>query len=121
MSESLSTDHTETLTADEIAAARAAAPNAKRFGKVTRVVGGQTYTLIFRAPTRAEFKAFRTLLSTDGQEIEAFEKLALTVAVRPSEGELLAILEDWPGLINAQVQRTLSALAGLTGGESAKL
>lgn len=120
MTETFSPDG-ERLTDDEQATCRQLAPQAKRFAKVTRTVeDGTTFVLLFRNPTRAEYKNFRATWGVDGKELEAFEVLALTVCVKPTQAELYAILEDWPGLINGEVCGPLAKLAGMTSGDSAK-
>lgn len=109
------------LTEEELAMCRQLAPTAQRFSKATRNPdAGVHFTFYFRNPTRAEFKMFRQLLAKDGEEIEAFEKLALTLVIKPTEGEFLSLLNDWPGLVNNSLQEAVGKLAGLSDDERSK-
>lgn len=105
------------LTASELEAAQKAAPGAKRFVKVE--YNGQT--LVFRNPTRPEFKAFRQQFAEDKGELVAYEQLAITLCVAPGSDAFLALLDEWPGMANNNaVVRALNQLTGMASADQAK-
>jgi SH3-like domain-containing protein len=105
------------LDPDELVKAREASPGAKNFQKV--LFNGQT--LIFRNPTRQEYKQFRQIYDADGQESAAYAALAGTLSAIPSPSEWEALLEEYPGAgNNVSVITTLNILTGITSKETAK-
>ena len=112
------TSYTMDLTPEELTKAQAASPGAKRFDKC--LFNGKA--LIFRNPTRQEYKQFRTLWSQENGEGPAFEALAGTVCVIPSAQEWEAdILEAFPGAgMNPEVVKCLSRLTGMASEETQK-
>jgi hypothetical protein len=105
------------LTPAEHESASKAAPSAKRFEKVE--YNGMVF--IFRNPTRPEYKMFRQAYAQDGQELAAYEALALQLTVQPTQDAFMAILEDFPGAgNNKDVVAALNLLTGMTSAETAK-
>ncbi len=75
--------------------------------------------VVFRKPTRAEFKRFRSMLHNEEQKSDAQESLARSCAVYASGGGFDALLEDFPAIPEA-CGKALGELAGFAVNQSAK-
>lgn len=106
------------LTPEELTAAKTLAPDAKHFQKV--LFNGRV--LLFRNPTRQEYKFFRTIFDADKGELKACDALAGTVCIQPSPKEWDAdLLNEYPGVgVNPDVQKAMMLLTGMASEETAK-
>lgn len=106
------------LTAQETETAQKLAPDAKHFEKV--LFNGRA--LIFRNPTRPEYKQFRAIYDQPNGELKALEALAGTLCVQPSpEKWETELLTEYPGAgINVDVQKAMLKLTGMTSEETSK-
>lgn len=102
------------LTAEELAAAQAKAPDAKRFEKVETEAG----TLILRNATRAQVNATRAQqVVRDGMTLKdamtPTAGLICAMCVQPGPEALKTLMEDWPQLDeNEDVKGAVARLNG---------
>lgn len=106
------------LTPAELTQAQAAAPDAKRFQKAT--FNGRT--LIFRNPTRPEYKMFEQLWDQQNGEAKACSALAGALIVIPTPAEWESdILAVYPGAgRNNEIAKALLNLTGYASEENQK-
>ena len=108
------------LTKEDLAALEA---THKRIAHVIGPLGkdGKTaqWECVFRKPTRAEYKRFRSMVNTPGQGGDAGESLARSCVVHPAPEAFDALLEDYPAICEASAQ-DIGKLAGLFADESVK-
>lgn len=106
------------LTAQETETAQTLAPDAKHFQKV--LFNGRV--LLFRNPTRQEYKQFRAIFDQDKGELRACEALAGTICIQPTPQQWdTELLNEYPGVgVNPDVQKAMMLLTGMASEETAK-
>jgi len=81
-------------------------------GRIAHVVGkGNAWEVVFRKPTRAEYKKFKADAANPARQSDAQEMLARSIVVHPSREAFDALLEDYPAIPEA----SSSAIAELVG------
>jgi hypothetical protein len=71
-------------------------------------------SLVFRKPSRAEYdRWFDKTQSTPGERTAAARELAQSCLVFPDRDGFIAILDEWPALLCAEVLSACTAGAGL--------
>lgn len=85
----------------------------------TAVGDRQQWECVFRRPTRAEYKRFRSMMFNPATQPEAQEQLARVCVVHPSREAFDALLERYPAIPEAVAQDILK-LAGISVDESLK-
>jgi hypothetical protein len=86
-----------------------------------KVVEFNDLTVVFRAPTSAEYKMFRAKAHNPATVANAQEDLARVTVVHPSREAFSAILDEYPALCeNAEVLRAFQELTGMTADEFVK-
>ena len=89
-------------------------------GRIARVRGqSNTWEVVFRKPSRAEYKQFRGRVNNPQLAADAQEQLARQCVVHPSKEAFDALLEDWPAIPEA-ASKAFSALMGLAVDEDLK-
>lgn len=73
---------------------------------------GAEWEIVFRRPTRAEYKQFRTRLHNPQLAADAQEQLARQCVVHPSPEAFDRLLEEWPAIPEA-ASGAFSRLMGL--------
>ena len=74
-----------------------------------------------RKPTRDEYKVFRSRSRQDAQQADAQENLCRRIVVYPSREDFDRLLDDYPGICEADaVSSVLRELVGMTGDEQGK-
>lgn len=81
--------------------------------------GATPWEVVFRKPTRAEYKMFRANSHNPATIADAQEKLARACVVHPSKEAFDALLEDWPAIPEA-ASGAFSRLMGLAADEDSK-
>jgi hypothetical protein len=90
----------------------------KTHGRVAVVTGkDDAWQVVYKKPSRADYKRFRAMSHRPEQASEAQEMLALKCVVHPSAEALDALLEDYPGIPEAS-GKALGELAGVTGADA---
>lgn len=87
--------------------------------RVAHVYARDQWEVVFRAPTRAEYKRFRSEINNPNTSADAQEKLARTCVVYPTREAFDALLEEWPAIPEA-CSKAFSRLMGLTAEEDVK-
>lgn len=80
-----------------------------------RVVETAAGTLVLRAPTRVEWRKFKTLIMSDdvSAQISATETMLYDIVVHPPREEFSALLEQYVGLeADKGVQQAIKELTG---------
>jgi hypothetical protein len=77
----------------------------KRIGRLKSKSGA--WEVVFRKPTRAEFKQFRSRAHNPAQKAEAQEILARQCVVFPSREAFDALLEDYPAICDSEASTDL--------------
>src|SRR4051812_19368289 len=96
------------LTAEELADLEA------KHVRTAHLIGkGGAWEVVFRKPTRAEYKAFRARAHNPAQAADAQEILARACVVHPSKEAFDALLEDYPGIPEA-ASKEFTNLVGLS-------
>ena len=91
-----------------------------QYGRIGHVVGfRQAWEVVFRKPTRAEYKMFRSNASNDAKKADATEILCRATVVYPSKQEFDALLDDFCGICEASTP-VLMELCGLKAEEMGK-
>lgn len=91
-----------------------------KYQRIAHVIGaGESWHVVFRKPTRQEYKQFKARLSNPQQAPDAQEILTRNIVVWPSTEQYDALLEDYPGIPEA-CSDALMKLAGMRGDEEAK-
>lgn len=67
---------------------------------------------VFRKPTRAEYRRFRSAINDPQQQSDAAERLARQLVVYPSPEAFDLLLEEWPAIPEA-ASKAFLALSGL--------
>jgi len=108
------------ITDEEMAAAKAAAPNKKRFEKVITAAG----PIILCNPSRAQDNAAKAVMGEGSiaDLARGVEALFLSCCVIPSQAEVTQMIaEDWPALArDPAVQKAVNRLSGASRDEFAK-
>jgi hypothetical protein len=90
----------------------------KRLARVDMVSVG---TLVFRQPTPAEYRLFKSQVMDNAQSAIAYDNLFARTAVYPSAEELTRMLADRPGIANnKKVITALNRLSGVEDEEEGK-
>lgn len=84
----------------------------KRLARVDMVSVG---SLVFRQPSPAEFRMFKTQLLDSSQSAMAYENLFARTVIYPEASEIAKMMEDRPGL--STNRRVITALNRLSGAE----
>jgi hypothetical protein len=71
-----------------------------------------TWEVVFRKPTRAEYRRFKSQINDPTQQSDAAEQLARQLVVYPSREAFDALLEDWPAIPEA-ASKAFLALSGM--------
>lgn len=89
-------------------------------GRIAHVRGSDgAWEVVYRKPTRAEYKRYRAMCNDPVQKPEAMEVLARSVVVHPSKEDFDKLLDDYTMVADVCADR-IGALAGLGVDESAK-
>ena len=89
-------------------------------GRIEVVTGkGGAWVVVYRKPTRAEYKRFRAMSHRPEAVADAQEALARSCAVFPAKAEYDALLEDYPAIPEAS-GKALGDLAGISAEETGK-
>lgn len=103
----LGSEETEPFTFEEVQAAKDKNP-----GVELRIIGADGEAVICKAPTRGEYRRFRSMYLDGAQRAMATETLLIGCVVHPDRGELGRLLERRPGLAETFGEK-LIAWAGL--------
>ena len=74
---------------------------------------GGEWEVVFRKPTRGEYRRFKAQINDPNQQSDAAEQLARVLVVYPSREAFDALLEDWPAIPEAASKAFLT-LAGMS-------
>lgn len=89
-------------------------------GRIAHVVGKAGWEVVFRKPTRNEYKRFRAIANDPAQVANCQEVLARACIVYPEKAtEFDALLDDFPGIPEA-CGKALGELCGMQTEESTK-
>ena len=77
---------------------------------VVRAADGE-WQVVYKKPTRAQYKQFRSRINNETLAPDATEQLARQLVVYPTPEAFDALLEEWPGIPEASSK----ALLRLTG------
>lgn len=81
--------------------------------RIAHVVGkDQSWEIVLRKPSRAEYKMFRSRLNDDRLKADAQEALVRQLVVYPSKDAFDALVEDWPAIPEA-ASEAVARLMGL--------
>ena len=78
-----------------------------------------TFEVVFRKPTRIEYKQYKARSFSEQQRVDAQEILARQCVVHPSREAFDALLEDYPAIPEA-AGKAFSRLMGLAADEEGK-
>lgn len=88
--------------------------------RIAHVIGkDNAWECVFRKPTRAEYKRFRSMASNPSQQADAQEVLARSCVVYPTPVDFDALLEEYPAIAEA-CGGALGKLVGLAVDDSVK-
>lgn len=86
-----------------------------------RAVSTSAGVLVFRKPTRAEYKKFQKLARDPETNDVSDETLASDTIVSHTREEFGAMLEEWPGLMGGkEINRAMQELAGIVRTDEGK-
>ena len=77
------------------------------------------WEVVYRKPSHAEYKRFRSALHNEATKPDATEQLARVCVVYPSREAFDALLEDYPAIADASGD-AIGELVGFTVDKSAK-
>lgn len=80
---------------------------------------GAEWCVVYRAPSRAEYKQFRSRINNPQTAPDAQEQLARQCVVYPSKEAFDALLEEWPAIPEAS-SKAFSRLMGLAVEDDSK-
>lgn len=75
---------------------------------------GNTWTVVLRKPSRAEYKQFRSRLNDDRMKADAQEALVRSLCVYPSREAFDVLLEEWPAIPEAASEAVLHLMGMVT-------
>jgi len=78
-----------------------------------------SWECVFRRPSRAEYKQFRSMSHNPSQVADAQEILARKCVLIPEPKDFDALLEDWPGIPEAAT-KAFTELTGISAQEDLK-
>jgi hypothetical protein len=92
-----------------------------KYGRIGIVTAqdGESWRVVLRKPTRAEYKMFRSNANNPQRASDAPEHLFTAICVYPSAAELTVLLNEWPGIPEACGKMVIE-LAGMSGFEQGK-
>ncbi|NBW15530.1 MAG: hypothetical protein EBR82_46845 [Caulobacteraceae bacterium] len=88
-----------------------------------RVVETAAGTLVLRAPTRVEWRKFKTLVMSDdvNAQVSATETLLFDIVAHPDRTAFGALLDQYPGLeADKGVQQAIKELTGQVSSDEGK-
>lgn len=84
---------------------------------VVRSVDGE-WCVVYKKPTRAQYKQFRSRNHDENQVADAAEQLARQLVVYPSPEAFDALLEEWPAIPEASSKALLRLMGMSTAPDS---
>lgn len=91
-----------------------------KYKRIAHVIGfNKEWEVVFRKPSRAEYKLFRANATNESKKAEATEMLCRATVIVPSKEKFDELLEDFPGICEAS-STALLHLCGLAVDESLK-
>lgn len=88
-----------------------------------RVVETAAGTLVLRAPTRVEWRKFKTLVMSDdvSAQVSATETLLFDIVAHPDRATFGSLLDQYPGLeADKGVQQAIKELTGQVSSDEGK-
>lgn len=91
-----------------------------KYVRIAHIIGkNQSWEVVFRKPTRQEYKMFRSNAGNDAKKADATEILCRSLVIYPTREQFDALLEDFPAICEAS-SPVLMDLCGLSVDQSGK-
>lgn len=85
---------------------------------VVKAAGGE-WQVVYKKPSRAQYKQFRSRINNADLAADATEQLARQLVVYPSAEAFDALLDEWPGIAEAS-SKALLHLSGMASDPDVK-